>query len=86
MTQDQAVVSSDGQFIYRDANIGVGDRPKLNTLTPCQSVTVRGWTITSTQDGVKISNAAGRGMLITAIPYGQTPTGQELSGGNVEAF
>ena len=49
-------------------------------------MTVRDWTITGTQDGVKTSNAARHGMLITATPDGQTPTGQQLTGADVQAL
>jgi hypothetical protein len=62
--QDQAVVTSSGQFSYRDANIGVGDHPALNTLTHGQEVTVQGWTVTGRQDAVNIASPVGHGMQI----------------------
>jgi hypothetical protein len=66
LQQDQAVVTSSGQFSYRDANIGIGDHPALNTLTPGQEVTVQGWTVTGRRDAVNIASAAGHGMKIHA--------------------
>jgi hypothetical protein len=65
MHQDQAAVNIDGQFTYRDANIAVGDHPTLNTLTPGQTVTIKGWTVSGT-DGVRITSPAGHGMQINA--------------------
>jgi hypothetical protein len=65
MRQDQAVATSGGHIEYRDANIGVGDGPTLNALAPGQTETVRGWSITDSEDGVSLINSGtGHGMKI----------------------
>lgn len=62
---DQAVATSDGNVEYRDANIGVGDGPTLNALARGQTKTVRGWSITDSEDGVTlIDTGTGHGMKI----------------------
>lgn len=66
MHSDQAVVTADGKFQYRDANIGVGDHPTLNTLAPGQTASVRGWQLSSTQAGVSLTSPTGHGMSIDA--------------------
>lgn len=65
---DQAVVTSSGQFSYRTANIGVGyDHPPFDTVLPGQTHNVQGWTIVAGGDGISFSHdVTGRGMFIGA--------------------
>jgi hypothetical protein len=66
MHWDQAVANANGQFNYRDANIGVGDNPTLNVLTPGQSITVQNWSFTAKQAGLAVVGPSGHGMYIGA--------------------
>lgn len=67
MHQDQAVVTAAGRFNYRGANIGVGDHPSLDTLTPGHSYNIQGWTITATDTAATFTHdTTGHGMTVTA--------------------
>ena len=65
LRDDQAIVTAAGKFGYRNANIGVGDNPSLDTLVPGQTYHVRGWAIAATDAGITFtSDATGHGMTI----------------------
>jgi hypothetical protein len=67
LRDDQAIVTAAGQFSYRNANIGVGDNPSLDTLVPGQTYHVRGWTIAGTDADITFtSDATGHGMTIAS--------------------
>ncbi len=63
--QDQAIVTASGDFSYRDANIGVGDHPTLDTLTTGQTYHIQGWTIAASEARTTFTNdGTGHGMTI----------------------
>lgn len=63
---DQAFVTTSGQFSYRSANIGVGfNHPPFDTLVPGQTYNIQGWTIVAGDDGIRFTNdGTGHGMFV----------------------
>jgi hypothetical protein len=65
--QDQAIVTSSGQFSWRTANLGMAPPGQPDTmLVTGQTYHVQGWTIVPTNDGTMFTNdATGHGMNIS---------------------
>jgi hypothetical protein len=63
---DQAYVTASGQFSYRSANIGVGEKDApFDTLVPGRTYQIQGWTIEASDDGIRFTNdGTGHGMFI----------------------
>ena len=63
---DQAYVTASGQFSYRSANIGVGEKhAPFDILVPGQTYHIQGWTIVAGGDGIRFTHdGTGHGMLV----------------------
>ena len=63
---DQAYVTASGQFSYRSANIGVGEKhAPFDILVPGQTYHIQGWTVVARDDGIRFTNDGTRhGMFV----------------------
>jgi hypothetical protein len=64
---DQAFITSSGQFGYRIANIGTGDRAPDTTIVPGQTCHIQGWTIVANSGAITFTHdGTGHGMTVSS--------------------